>query len=444
MRHTARNDLVLKACGIVVTMALTLAGCSGGKEASPGAAASKPLVTVAEAVRETVPIVAAGGNGTTRALEEVTIRARVTGFLTEIHFKEGQDVKKDTLLLVIDKKPFENQRDQAVAKLDEAKAALEKAEKSKAREVAKAQVGVDDAMLTLAEVEARRERALFERNATPKEEVNRKDALFKKAQAQIESSKASFDQAKADYDVNISGAKASVESAQAALQDALIELGYCEMRTPIDGRIGELKVKVGNLVGPDKDTDLVTIRQLDPMGVDFRPSSRHLPLLTALIKKGLKVSLIIQGGQKNEQTFPHQAEAFFINNQVDLTTSTVLVKARVRNPDESLLPGEYIRASTVVGEIKDAVVVPERAVFEAQEGPTVYVVDNGVVQRVPVTTADEATSAGRVVITKGLIPGQKVIVEGHQFVRPGMEVEAALVPPDMPPAPTPPASPKSL
>jgi membrane fusion protein, multidrug efflux system len=435
MRHTLQGDVARKIGGVVVTMALTVAGCSGGRDAPSDAAAARPGVTVVEAVKETVPIVTAGGNGTTRALEEVTIRARVKGFLTEIHFKEGQDVKKDTLLLVIDKKPFENQRDQAVAKLDEAKAALEKAEKSKAREVAKAQVGVDDAMLGLAEVEARRERALFERKATPREEVNRKDALLKKSQAQVESSKASLEQAKADFDVNISGARASVESAQAALQDAQIELGYCAMRAPIDGRIGELRVKVGNVVGPDKDSDLVTIRQLDPMGVEFRPSSRYLPLLTDLVKKGLNAELFLQGGQKAaDRKHPYPAVVYFLDNQVDTTTSTVLMKARVRNPDQSLLPGEYIKASAVLGELKDAVVIPERAVFEAQEGPTVYVVDKGVVQRVRITPAVEATVPGRVVVKSGLSPGQQVIVEGLQYVRPGMEVQTELAPSDAPAA----------
>jgi membrane fusion protein (multidrug efflux system) len=431
-------------CGVVVAAACTVAGCTGGEEAGPGTAATKPIVTVVETVQETVPLVVSGGNGTTRDLEQVTIRARVKGFLTEKHFKEGENVKKDQLLLVIEKKPFENQRDQAVAKLDEAKAGLEKAEKSRGREVSTAQVAVDEAMRALADVEARRERSLFARNATPKEEVDRKDALLKKASAQLDSSKASLEQARVDYDVNIAAAKASVEMAQAELVDAQIQLGYCEMSSPIDGRIGELQVEIGNLVGPDQNTDLVTIRQLDPMGVEFHPSSRYLPQLTQLLKKGLDVELSVQGEQKrSERKHPFLARAFFLDNQVDPTTSTVLMKATVRNPDQSLLPGEYVKCSAVVGELKDAVVIPERAVFETQEGPTVYVVDDkGLVQRVRVTPADEATVPGRVVIARGLTPGQKVVVEGLQFVRPGLEVHPERAPKEAPAATAPAAAPE--
>src|ERR1035437_5919604 len=107
MRYQSRIEIVWKTCGVVVAAACTVAGCTGGEEAGPGTAATKPIVTVVETGQETGPLVVSGGNGTTRDLEQVAIRARVKGFLTEKHFKEGENVKKDQLLLVIEKKPFE-------------------------------------------------------------------------------------------------------------------------------------------------------------------------------------------------------------------------------------------------------------------------------------------------------------------------------------------------
>lgn len=418
MRHPALRGLV------ATLVALTVVGCAGRRKSDPSAAASKPLVTVVQIEKQTVPIVTHGANGTSRALEEVTIRARVQGFLVEKHFEEGKDVEKDQLLLVIDRVPFQNLRDQAAAKLAAAQAELERSEKSKSREVAAAQVAVESAMLVLAEVEARRERALLARNATPKEEVDRKDALLKKAQAQLESSRATLEQTRIEFGIDIAAARAAVGTAQAELENAKIQLGYCEMRSPISGRTGELLVKLGNVVGPSQNTELVTVRQLDPMGIEFRPSSRYLPRLTELVRQGMKVSLALQGAQgKPDRPHPDQATAFFLDNQVDLTTSTVLMKARVPNTAETLLPGEFVKASAVIGEMKDVLVVPERAVFETQEGLNVYVVEKGTVQRSRIKPADEATLAGQVVVAEGLSAGQQVIVDGLQFVRQGMEVE---------------------
>ena len=151
--------------------------------------------------------------------------------------------------------------------------------------------------------------------------------------AQVEADSASLQQALADYEINILSAQAKIDQARADLQAAEIDLGYCRMFAPIDGRIGELQVKLGNLVGPatsmDDTTSLVTIQQLDPMGVDLRSASRYLPIITRLVKKGLEVKLRI-GGQK---AHPHTGKITFIDNTVEPTTSTVLVKAEVPNPD---------------------------------------------------------------------------------------------------------------
>ena len=195
------------------------------------------------------------------------------------------------------------------------------------------------------------------------------------------------------------------------------------MYAPIAGRIGELKVKVGNLVGDGNATELVTIQQLDPMGLDFRPPARYLPVATALLPKGLPVTLTVEG----DRLHPHAGKAIFIDNSVDSTTSTFLMRAEVANPDGSLLPGQYIRAGMTVGEYVDAIVVPEQAVMEGQEGSRVYLVNaQKKVEVAKVKPVDQYH--GLRVLESGLEPGQKVIVEGIQLVRIGDAVEPVEVP----------------
>jgi membrane fusion protein (multidrug efflux system) len=197
------------------------------------------------------------------------------------------------------------------------------------------------------------------------------------------------------------------------------------MSAPNDGRIGEAKVKLGNLVGPAAggadSTELATVQQLDPMGVDVQVSSRYLDRATKLIGRGLPVTItrpVVEG----VEDYPYPGRAVFIDNTIDPNTSTFLIRSEVANPQKTLLPGEYVKVKVTVDEKKGAIVVPEQAVIETQAGPTVYVVDkDGTVKVVPVKAS--ITEGGLRVIDSGLVPGQKVIVEGLQLVRPGMKVK---------------------
>jgi membrane fusion protein (multidrug efflux system) len=393
-----------------------IAGCDA--TAQPQRTPPPPSVTVVESRRMTVPVVV-NPIGTTRALHDVTIRARVKGFLLEKHFDDGKNVKKDQLLLVIDEKPFQVQLRQMEAQLAAAEASLKKAIASKTAQVSKAKLALDEAQLRLDELEERRERSLLARNAASQDDFDRAQAQRKKSAAQVDSDKASLEQSLADYDIDIASAKADVARAQSAVDDATINLGYCRMFAPIDGRIGELKVKVGNLVGDSGQTELVTIQQLDPMGLDIYPPARNLPIATALQEKtgGVTFAFAVEG----ERPHPHQGKTIFIDNQVEKTTSTFLVRARVPNPDGSILPGQYIKAAVTIGEDVDAVVVPEQAVMEGQEGSRVFAVDaENKVQVVKVRAVD--TYQGLRVLESGLEAGQKVIVAGIQLVRPGQTV----------------------
>jgi membrane fusion protein, multidrug efflux system len=404
---------------------VAISGCSSRTDAAR--VPPPPTVGVVEARRMTVPILAEP-IGTTRALQEVSIRARVRGFLKTIHFAEGADVKAGQLLFVIDERPFNAKVALARAKLEVAEANLTKAKDSKAREVAAAQLALDQALLALGQVEERRQIALRQRNAASLEDVDRAVALRKKGEAQVDSDKASLEQSRADHESNILAATADVAAAKADIDDAEIELSYCRMSSPIDGRVGLAQVKVGNLVGPATGaggadfTELAVIRQLDPMGVDMPVSSRYLERAVKLIEQGLAVE-VYRPGLEGEEDRRYPGKATVIDNTVNATTSTFLIRAEVANPAKALLPGEYVKSTAKVGEVKDAVVVPEQAVVETQAGPTVYTVDaQGKVA--VVTVRATFTYEGLRVLESGLKPGVNVIVDGLQLARNGMIVKS--------------------
>jgi RND family efflux transporter MFP subunit len=198
------------------------------------------------------------------------------------------------------------------------------------------------------------------------------------------------------------------------------------MYAPIDGRIGEAQVEVGNLVSGSStggsNSQLATIQQLDPMGVDLQVSSRYLKQAARLIREGQSVHMTWPGPEGQEE-HPYDGRLYFYDNAIDPLTSTFLVKAKVPNPGGTLLPGEYVKLDMTIGELKDAIVVPEQAVAETQAGPVVYVIDDE--GKVAIQKVDAAlTYEGLRVVSAGLVPGRRVIVEGIQLVRPGIAVKA--------------------
>lgn len=422
-RPSLKVGLIVLSASLLAGVGTVLSGCGGSRNgATVPPSVTQPSVTVVRAGKMNVPLIG-HPTGTTRALSEVTIRARVKGFLREKNFIEGQNVRKGQLLLVIEEKPFQVKVQQARAALEEAQATLKRAQETKSREIAAAQVALDETQMRLDQLEEKRERSLLARKAASQDDYDQAKAKADKSAAQVDSSKASLSQALSDYDINILAAQAKVDQAKADLEAAEIDLGYCRMSSPIDGRVGELQVKLGNLVGSatgSTDTSsLVTIRQLDPMGVDIRPASIYLPIITRLVEKKLPFTLRIQG----QRSHPHVGRLMFVDNSVDPTTSTVLVKGDLPNPDQTILPGEYVKVDLNVGDYADVIVVPEQAVVETQEGFRVLIVDDqDQVRESMVKTLD--TYQGLAVLESGVSEGQRVIVEGIQLVRPGQNVKA--------------------
>lgn len=252
--HSRR--LTSLACSVISVVLLALvAGCEQGNAYVPP---PPPEVTVSHPTQKSVTNYVQY-TGTTKAVESVDLRARVRGFLKERKFQDGGDVKEGELLLVIDEEPFQVQLDVAKAKVDEAKAAQLTAEQSKSREVATAQLALDDALLMLARVEETRQRNLFARNAASREDLDRTQAELKRTAAQVDADKAKLEQSRADYETQILAAKAKLEAANADVRNAEINLSYCRIKAPISGRISRRLVDVGNLVGDGEATLLATI-----------------------------------------------------------------------------------------------------------------------------------------------------------------------------------------
>jgi len=353
---------------LLVSTLVVFPGCKGKKHQAPPP--SPPGVTVAEVKKETVPIFL-DYIGSTVAVKSVDIRARVEGFLQARTFQEGADIKKGEVVFLIDPQPYE--------------AALEKN---------RAQLKKDEAQVGFARLQVQRYKPLLDEDFVAKEQ---------------------FD----NYATELKAAEAAVAADRAAVKQTELNLSYCTMKSPLNGRIGRTYVNEGNLVGAGQDTLLATIVQLDPIYVTFSPSADDLRHIMKYKQEGrLPVNISFSDGSK----YPHQGRVDFVDNTANAATSTVTMRAVVPNPDKVLLPGIYVNVDLYLTDVPDTILVPEKAVGEDQEGTYVYVVgpDNKVEDRkIEVTYSYQDMR----VVKKGLKEGEQVITEGLQMVRAGMVVK---------------------
>jgi membrane fusion protein (multidrug efflux system) len=418
----------------VLSATLTLLGALAGcQQTNTYVPPPPPLVKVSHPVRRTVATYVQY-TGTTKAVESVDLRARVIGFLKTVNFQESADVKTGQLLMVIDEEPYQVKVDAAQAKVDEAVAQLKKAEQSKVVEIAEAQLELDRATHELNLIEERRNKTLFSRNAASREDVDKAVAATQKSAAQVKADEASLEQAKADYQTNILAARASLESAKAALRDAQINLEYCRIYAPIDGRISRRFVDPGNFVGSGEATVLATIVKDDPIYAYMSVSEADLLRFRAMVSKGermdfRKETLRIDLGLLNETGFPHPGRVDYVDPSVDPSTGTIQARGVFPNPDHTIIPGLFVRIRVPLQEKKDALLVPERALGRDPAGPFVLIVgsDNVVEQRAVTLGQEEGWMR---VIESGLKPDDLVVIEGLQKARPGLKVNPKPVDPE--------------
>lgn len=354
--------------------AALLAGCEPRNEFAPP---PPPSVTVARPLERPVTE-QVEFTGTTESRAKVDIRARVNGYLQSLHFEDGADVKKGDLLFVIEKDPYEIGLERARADLAKAEAALE-----------------------LAKAEVARTSLLLQRNASSRQE----------------------------YDVDIAErntAVAEVAAAQAAIRDAELQLGYTEVRSPIDGRIGRRLVDVGNLVQAES-TLLATIESYDPIYVYFTVSESQLLYFTRLRQQNKLPPLgsepiELEVALGDEDGFPHKGLFDFAEVGVDPQTGTTLRRGVFPNPGAAIVPGLYARVRAAIGKPVPRLLVPERALGADQQGRYLLVVNTQDEVEYRSVRTGARLEDGLRVIEEGLKGDERVVVNGLLRARPGAKV----------------------
>ncbi len=362
---------------LCMLLSLMLLACEEGGKGAPGSSGPREVVIIKLEPRREVYTTALAGRIASFQVAEV--RPQVGGILQQRLFTEGADVKAGQALYQIDPATYE-------AALDSAQAALMKAE----------------ANVTPARLKAERFRELLAIKAVSKQEYDDAQAAFK--------------QAEADVAVN-----------RAAVKTARINLEYTKVRSPISGRIGKSAFTPGALVTANQAQALTSVRQLDPVYVDITQSSQDLLRLRAQFTNGELRSAAEEAPVRlkleNGAMYPHEGRLQFTDVSVDESTGMVSLRALFPNPEHILLPGMYVRAVIAEGVDENALLVPQRALRRDPKGQaSVLLVDGG--GKVDVRLVDVGRTVGDSwQVLSGLKPGDRVIVEGGQNVRPGMSVK---------------------
>jgi RND family efflux transporter MFP subunit len=343
---------------------------------------SPPVVTVALPLRENVTN-RTELTGQFSAVNQVGLRAQVSGYLTEIHFQDGQIVRKGDLLFVIDPRPYEIQLQQATAQRETAAAALELADKQVART-------------------ARLNREQF---ATD-------ELLDQRAQTQR-------------------AAAAAVQTAEAAIRSAQLNLEFTRIVAPFGGRASMRRVSVGSLVsgGTSDPTALTSIVSLDPIYLDFDMSEAdYVTYRHSSAGQPADAKTTVQISLDGEQAWSRTGELNFLDNQIDRGSGTLHARATLSNPDLTIAPGQFARVRLPVSPAQPALLIPDSAQLTDQSSKTLMVVqDDGTVVPKQVEVGGLEDNGMRV-ITRGLLPTDRVVINGLMRLRPGLKVEAHLAP----------------
>jgi membrane fusion protein, multidrug efflux system len=356
----------VKALVAVCLLAIVLVGCD--KKLQSGFDRPPAPVSVVSAVTQDVPIYL-DSIGKTVAREVVSIQPQVSGRITKIHFTDGADLKTGDLLFTIDPRPYEAQLASAEGTLAEKKAQLE-----------------------LAKIQFNRYADLLKTNSVSQQE---------------------YDQRKNTLDVAV----AQVRQSEAALETAQLNLDYCSIRSPIDGRAGQRLVDVGNVVAANTGS-LLVIERLDPIYADFTITETDLTAVQRNMRQGtLKVEVRLP----DEPTKPREGQLTFLDNAVQEGTGTVKLRSTIANDDHYFWPGRFVKVRLVLSTLKDAVLVPADAPQLSAKGEFVYVVkEDSTAELRPVKLGQRQDEL--VVIDQGLKPGERVVVIGQLAVTPGARV----------------------
>jgi multidrug efflux system membrane fusion protein len=364
-------DLAL--CGCLLAVAAFFCGCSAkatGNDAQKKVSSPPVPVVVTQAEARDVPV-ELRNVGNVEAFATVTIRSQITGQITKIHFREGQEVKAGDLLFTIDPRPSEGALKQAQADLKR-----------------------DQAQLVSVRLEFERAKKLLENSIGSRDDYDKAEAGFHALEATIMADEASVSRAK-------------------------LQVEFTGIRSPIDGRTGNLMVKEGNVVKAPDDY-LVTINQVHPIYITFSVPEQELPA----IRQRMKASpLIVEGEIPGETGEPARGELAFIDNAVDTTTGRIKLKAVFSNTNDVLWPGQFLQTKLILRTLNHATIVPDEAIQSSQSGEFVFVVKaNSTAEKRPVVVG--LSRGGKTVVENGVQAGETVVTDGQLRLKDGSPVTA--------------------
>ncbi len=382
------------------------AGCRGDGPGDAKAAAQKPAVpvTATAAVEQNWPVqVRTIGN--VQAYTTVSLLSLVGGEIFQVHFKEGQEVRKGDLLFTIDQRPFQAALQQAQATMAQHQAQVTQAEANLAR---------DMAQLENARVEEARYRKLVEGGFVARQQYDQILTNERALAATIDADRAA-----------VATARAAVRADEAMVENARLQLSYTVTRAPVDGRTGNVFIQRGNVVkANDVGNPLVVITQVHPIYVVFSVPEQELERIKRYRATGeLKVEATAPGPTPTTV----RGDLSFVNNTVDMTTGTIQLKATFQNTENALWPGQFANVTLTLTAQPNTVVVPSQAVQSSQQGTYVFVVKpDQTVETRPVVLG--ATDGRNIVIAKGVAAGEVVVTDGQLRLVPGARVDVKTAP----------------
>ncbi|MEO8026372.1 MAG: efflux RND transporter periplasmic adaptor subunit [Bryobacteraceae bacterium] len=335
--------------------------------------------------------------GNVEAYSTITVRAQVTGEVTKVFFKDGDYVKAGQMLFTIDRRPIDAELAQGQAMLLRLMAA---------QKVAEANLARDSAQATYVRSQAARYQKLQKEGIISKEQADQFVTQADVSEQTLAADRAAIDSAKAD-----------IEATKATFENSKVKLTYTEIRSPINGRTGNVMAKQGNLVNASSQ-DLVTINQVEPIYVTFSVPEAQLPAIKNYMAQGkLQVTTKTQDDSSTET-----GVLTFVDNAVDATTGTIKLKGTFTNSDLKLWPGQFVRVTLRLTTQKNALVLPNQAVQTGQDGPYVYVVkEDKTVENRKIVTGMRMDQD--LVIERGLEAGDTVVLDGQLRLAPGMKVQ---------------------
>lgn len=384
---------------LVCAMLLATCGCQGPSKTQSAGPPPPVPVSTAVATEESVPndlrVI-----GNVEASAVIQVKSQVAGELTRVHFAEGGFINKGDLLFEIDPRPYQDSLRQAEAAVARDSAQLRQAEANLAREKAQSKTAEADALrydqLVKEGVVSRTQSEQFRTSADALQASMRAD------QAAIES------------------ARASLQGDLAAADRAKLDLSFCQVRSPVSGRAGNLLVHAGNLVKANGDNAVVVINQVTPIFVSFGVPEQHL---AAIRRHSAEQGLVVQVSPQGDLNQSIRGILRVIDNTIDTATGTIRLKASFSNDRRLLWPGEFVNVTLTLDTLRNATVVPAEAIQAGQKGPMIYVVKRDQTVEPRMVTAGESRG-GRVVVEKGVSPGEIVVTDGQLKLFPGARIQA--------------------